>query len=85
MVVSAAEPSASAAVAGKAAYASSLATFVAGVTLSEWVALCGLAIALATFAANLYYRARDDRRAQREHEARMVALPFQRDLEQNRE
>ena len=79
------EPSASAAVAGKATYASSLATFVAGMTLSEWIAIAGLVIALATFAANLYFRSRDDRRAQREHEARMVALPFQRDLEQNRE
>ena len=44
---------------------------------SYFIGLVGVLVALAGFLVNWYYKARDDRRAQREHEMRMKRLATQ--------
>jgi hypothetical protein len=61
-----------AALATKASYTTSAATVLAGFTIGEWAALIGIGATLATFAANIYFRVRADRREEREHELRMA-------------
>jgi hypothetical protein len=72
-----------AAVFSKATYAAGTMTAVAGLTLAEWVAVVGLLVTIATFVATMYFRIRDDRRAQREHEQRMQEISNRADLGHN--
>ncbi len=47
----------------------------AGFLLSnEFMGMCGLAVAVAGFAVNFYFKARHDKRLQAEHEATMRRL-----------
>jgi len=59
--------------ASKAVYASSAATVIANLTIGEWAALIGIGATVATFAANLFFRLRSDRRDQELHQRRMKA------------
>lgn len=50
-------------VATTAAYTTSGATFLAGsLSLNEWLAIGGFALAIATFCVNVYYQRKRDRR-----------------------
>lgn len=60
------------------AAAGSKATYAgAGASISSWLfsseagVLCGIVIGLAGFAVNFYFKRREDKRLQEEHEARM--------------
>ena len=55
----------------RAVYATSAGTVVANLTIGEWAALIGIGATLATFAANVYFRARADKREQQLHERRL--------------
>jgi hypothetical protein len=72
-----------AAVFSKATYAAGTMTAVAGLTLAEWVAIVGLLVTTATFVATMYFRIRDDHRAQQEHEQRMQEISNRADLGHN--
>lgn len=67
----------------KATYAAGTMTAVAGLTLAEWVAIVGLLVTIATFAATIYFRIRDDRRAQKEHDERMNSLSTSQKISDN--
>lgn len=72
-----------AAVFSKATYAAGTMTAVAGLTLAEWVAIVGLLVTIATFVATIYFRIRDDRRAQKEHDERMKSLSTPQKISDN--
>jgi hypothetical protein len=57
-----------------AAYSTSIATLIAGLTLNDWAALAGIIGVFGTLVINFYFRCRDDVRAQEEHEARMTRI-----------
>lgn len=59
--------------ASKAVYVTSAGTVIANLTIGEWAALIGIGATVATFAANLFFRLRADRREQQLHERRMKA------------
>jgi 4-hydroxybenzoate polyprenyltransferase len=54
-----------------AAYSTSGATFLAGsMSLNEWLAVGGFILAVATFAVNIYFQRKRDRREERLSERR---------------
>jgi uncharacterized membrane protein (DUF485 family) len=57
-----------------ASYAGATVSVVSGLTLTEWGIIIGIATALATFAANMIYQHRKDKRDQRLYEAEMSRL-----------
>lgn len=63
-----------AAIGSKATYTGASTSVVAWLLSSEFGMLAGLCIALAGFLVNWYYKAKDDKRAQAEHERRMGML-----------
>lgn len=60
-----------AALGSKATYAGSGGAVVGWLLSNEFAVLAGLLLGVAGFLVNWYYRYKADRRAQREHEARM--------------
>lgn len=59
----------------KATYTGAGASIVAWILSSEFGMLAGLCIAAAGFLVNWYYKAKEDRRAQAEHDRRMMGMP----------
>lgn len=51
-----------------ASYAGAAVSVASGLTLTEWGIVVGIVTALLTFAANLFYQYRKDRREQRLHD-----------------
>lgn len=60
-----------AASASKATYAGSGSVIMGFITSSEFTIIMGLVLAIGGFIVNWYYKAKDDRRLQAEHEVRM--------------
>lgn len=54
-------------------YAGGVLSLGAGLTLESWGVIVGILTALLTFALNVFYAWRRDRREQRESDARMAA------------
>ena len=66
---------------GMPAYIASIAVAIFGaMTVQEWVAVCGLILAVATFAINWWYKARDDVRRKNVSDARIDRI--NRDMDQ---
>jgi len=57
--------------ASKATYTGSATTMFGWLTSNEFIALGGFALAVLGFIVNLYFKIKDDRRLQRQHEAQM--------------
>lgn len=55
-----------------AAYGTSIATLIAGLTLNEWAAAAGIIGVFGTLGVNWYFKHREFRQAQAEHEIRMA-------------
>jgi uncharacterized membrane protein len=62
--------------ASKATYGGAFGAVFGWVVSSEGVALIGICVAIAGFATNLFFRWREDRRQEREHQARMAQRDF---------
>lgn len=60
-----------AALGSKAAYGGGTTAFVSGLISSEVGVICGIAVGVAGLLVNWYYKAKQDRREQAEHEQRM--------------
>jgi hypothetical protein len=58
----------------KATYTGAGTAFFGWFTASEFIGLVGLFVAIAGLVVNWYYRHKDDKRMQAEHEARMSNL-----------
>lgn len=59
-------------IASKATYGGAFGATLGWLVSNEGAAVIGLCVALAGFAVNLFFRIREDRRAEREHIARMA-------------
>lgn len=60
-----------AATASKATYTGSITTITGWLMSNEFIAVGGFALAVLGFAVNVYFRLKEDRRQQREHDAQM--------------
>lgn len=61
-------------VASKATYSGAATSIIGWVLSSEFGILVGMVLGIAGFAVNWYYKLRQDRREQAEHERRMAQL-----------
>ncbi len=57
-----------------ASYASGIAAFVGGLSLSDWLALFGACMVLVTYFTNLYFRMEERKRAAELHELQRKQL-----------
>ena len=57
-----------------ASYASGIAAFVGGLSLSDWLALFGACMVLVTYFTNLYFRVEERRRAAELHALKLKKL-----------
>lgn len=55
----------------KAAYGGGGTAFISGLVSSELGVICGIAVGVAGLLVNWYYKAKQDRRDEREHQRRM--------------
>ena len=67
-----------AASASKATYTGSATTMMGWMMSSEFIAVCGFALAVLGFIVNLYFKIKDDRRQQRAHDAHMRDISSRR-------
>jgi hypothetical protein len=61
-------------ISGKTTYAGAGTTLAGWMLSSEFAVLAGLLLGVASFLVNTYYRIKQDRRDQREHELRIAAI-----------